>query len=575
MRPNDDSRGPGDVRGPTDRSDRRRSSSSVVQEVRYDRLAALPAAGLGDAAPFAGGWRSPWRRRAVVLVIASLAVLSACGAPDDAVAPDDEVAAAPVPDAGARTLRLAHIDGGTALDPPVDWFIEQVDAVSDGALTIELVTDCCGAEPDVEEQLVAAVASGEFDLGWVGTRVFEGLGVNELAALTAPALLDSYAVQQAVLASDIPQEMLDGLDAVGVEGVAVLPGSLRLPLAVEKPLLVPTDWQGVTFHTVRSAGNATTISALGATPVDVGFAARNAGLVDGSIQGLENSVIFHTQAAFDLAPYVTLNVRLWPRVSALLIDPEVLPELDDTELGWLQQAAANVVGRTRELAELDTAAIADGCAKGGRYALADDAELAAMSDALEPIIAELGQDTTTGEFIERIQELAESITAEQPPVVPEGCAADEPVPAVAGEEPETWDGSAIPDGTYEKSVTREEAVAAGVPVSFLDQPDEFLGIDEFHITIRLQDGHYQFLANYVGGTQVGDRGTYTYDASGRLVKTSNSSGCPGCTSVFEWSFEEDTLVLEVSEDEGDYPDWTEMDRAITRVYDAGTFQKTS
>jgi TRAP-type transport system periplasmic protein len=552
----------------------RSSTSTVVQVATSEGPEARPVAGrAAEPQTGSGRRRSSWRRRATI-VIAVLAVLPACSAVDDAEAPDDEAAAAPVADTRPRTLRLAHIDGGAALDPAVDWFIEQVDAVSDGALTVERVADCCGAEPDVEEQLVAAVAAGEFELGWVGTRVFEGLEVNEFAALTAPSLLDSYALQEAVLASDIPQEMLDGLDAVGVEGIAVLPGSLRLPLAVEGPMLTPADWRGVTFHTIRSAGNATTISALGATPVDVGFAERNAGLVDGSIQGLENSMIFHTQAAFDLAPYVTLNVPLWPRVSALLMDPEVIAELDETQLGWLRQAGANVVARTGELADLDAEAIADGCEKGGRYALANDAELAAIHEAFEPVIAELGRDGTTGEFIERIRELAKSITAEQPPDVPEGCAAEDPVTAVAGEEPEAWAGPTIPDGTFEKTVTREEAVAAGVPVSFLDQPGEFLGIDEFHITIRLQDGRYQFLANYVGGTQVGDRGTYTYDEGGRLVKTSSSSGCSGCTSVFDWSFEEDVLVLEVSEDGGDYPDWTDVDRAITRVYDAGTFQRT-
>lgn len=96
------------------------------------------------------------------------------------------------------------------------------------------------------------------------------------------------------------------------------------------------------------------------------------------------------RAAFDLAPHVTLNVRLRPRVSTLLVDPAVLRKLDDTELGWLRQASANVVGRTRELAELDA--------------------------------------------------------AEQPPDVPEGCAAEEPVTAVEGQDPEAWDGPTIPDG---------------------------------------------------------------------------------------------------------------------------------
>ena len=99
----------------------------------------------------------------------------------------------------------------------------------------------------------AAVAAGEFDLAWVGARVFDTLGVNSFRALTAPMLIDSYPLQQAVIASDIPGEMLAELDQLDVTGIALLADGLRKPIAVDQPLLSPADFDGLTFTALRSA----------------------------------------------------------------------------------------------------------------------------------------------------------------------------------------------------------------------------------------------------------------------------------------------------------------------------------
>jgi TRAP-type transport system periplasmic protein len=144
-------------------------------------------------------------------------------------------------------------------------------------------------EPDAEQQVVRATAHGDVDLGWTGTRVFDTLGVTSLQALTAPLLVDSYALQQIVINSDMPGRMLNGLDQVGVTGLAVLAGGLRRPIAVKGPLLGPPDWKGLTIQTFRSNSQAETIRALGATPTDVGPADRDTGLAAGQIHGFETA----------------------------------------------------------------------------------------------------------------------------------------------------------------------------------------------------------------------------------------------------------------------------------------------
>ena len=74
--------------------------------------------------------------------------------------------------------------------------------------------------------------------------MFDTLGVTGFQALKAPMLIDSYPLQQAVIASDIPGEMLAGLDELGVSGIAVLADGLRKPIAVKHPVLGLGDCAG-------------------------------------------------------------------------------------------------------------------------------------------------------------------------------------------------------------------------------------------------------------------------------------------------------------------------------------------
>ena len=97
--------------------------------------------------------------------------------------------------------------------------------------------------------MVHAVAAGTVDLGWAGSRVFDTVGMRSWQALSAPLLIDSYPLENAVLRSGMPGRMLAGLPKIGVAGLGVLGESLRLPFRAHRPLLAPADWRGVSFGT--------------------------------------------------------------------------------------------------------------------------------------------------------------------------------------------------------------------------------------------------------------------------------------------------------------------------------------
>jgi hypothetical protein len=55
-------------------------------------------------------------------------------------------------------------------------------------------------------------------------------------------LIDSYALEDAVIDSGITERMMPALDDLGVVALGVLPDGLRRPIGVTGPILGPADW---------------------------------------------------------------------------------------------------------------------------------------------------------------------------------------------------------------------------------------------------------------------------------------------------------------------------------------------
>jgi TRAP-type transport system periplasmic protein len=390
-------------------------------------------------------------------------------------------------------LRLANTNGDIVLTPTVEYFVQHVGELSGGNLRIEVVDDWGNSASDAERQVVNDVSSGEIDLGWAGTRVFDTLDVTSFQALTAPMLIDSYALENAVIQSGITDEMMQGLDDLGLAGLGVLPDGLRKPMAVTAPLLDPADWRGITFGTLMSRGQSEAIEALGATPAQVNRDEREKSLANGTIQGFETSIwVHHRNAALTtVAPYVTSNVTLWPQMDVLLANPARLEALTLGQRKWLEEAADAAAGRSAALADMDARALRGSCQAGARFAEASDADLAALQVAFAPVLAKFRQDPATEAFIGRIQELKQSTPPEPALSIPADCKGEAPEQPDAG----TGNAPAHLNGTYRMVLTQEDADKVG-------DTDTGYPLVE---TITLKDGQLK------GGCFGKDGGTYVVD----------------------------------------------------------------
>ena len=373
-------------------------------------------------------------------------------------------------------LRMANAYGDLQTAPVIEHFVSQVKARSGGDLRVQVASTWGDYADDAEQQVVGAVAAGKVDLGWAGARVFDTIGVSSFQALQAPMLIDNYALEQAVVASDMPGQMLQSLDKVGVRGLGVLADGLRKPVAVRHPLLGVGDWRGITFGTLKSQGQAQAIRSLGATPMEVFRRSRNQALLDGRLQGLEMDLLVYEHGALaQPAPYVTANVSLWPQLDVLFANPNRLARLTEQQRGWLQQAAQDAAGRVAALADRDAQSLKTACRSGARFANASPADLAALRGAFAPVYASLERDPQTKAFIEGIQALKQSTPAEAPLAIPAGCTGTAP------QQPAASAGTAPADlnGTYRYVLTKEDARKVGDP-----EVDQFPHVN----TVKLRDG---------------------------------------------------------------------------------------
>lgn len=303
------------------------------------------------------------------------------------------------------TLRMAHVDADVSLDPAAQLFMNRVKQLSKGQLRIRLVGECCTRENTNAKQLVKGVAVGDFDLGWAWTRGLEDLNVTTFQGLSAPRLIDSYALEKSVLAGGFEPSILPGLSSVGVKGIALEPGTLRRPIEAKTPLLDVGDWPNTTFWSNKSGIANATVTALGATSTQVRNDDRDSGLAAGTINGAENSVAWEASTQHVQDPVISINEALWARIDVLIANPLRLNKLTPKQRVWLTEAAHYTTGQTDAVAALDKAAVATVCMQGGHFATANADELNRIDARLEPVYASLQNDPFTLKLINQIKAL--------------------------------------------------------------------------------------------------------------------------------------------------------------------------
>jgi extracellular solute-binding protein (family 7) len=185
---------------------------------------------------------------------------------------------------------------------------------------------------------------------------------------------------------------------------------------------------------------------------------------------------------------VTSNLNLWPRPLVIIIGKQVLQSLTPDQQAALREAGTAAMPEALEASRAeDEAATANLCRVGFPFVTATPDDLAELRNALEPVYMELARDLQAKSALDTISALKSEVAV----------SAESPVcPAESG----SVVSEAIPNGTYETTVTRDDWLAAGRP------EDDFapgegdstftMEFDDGELTLFGPDGSVGFEASY-------------------------------------------------------------------------------
>ncbi len=366
------------------------------------------------------------RSLTVLLGAAALTVgLAACGG-------DDETPAGTGGSTGqsggdAVNLRLGYVT--TPQHPygiAIDAFAKEVSEKSAGRITVTTVPNYQGGDTP----LLDDVSAGTIEMAGISTAVFDGKAVNVFQPLQAPFLITNYPLSQAVLGGEIGQKMLDsenGPAKLGLVGLGILEGGLRLPVGRKKAFRSPADFKGAKIRAPQSQVLSTGLAALGAeaTPIPVGDVYT--ALQNGTVDGMEaNYGLIFTNKYQEVADFVTRDVVLWPFPAAVVINKGQFDGLSAEDQQILKDAgknlAANSVNVFLNPAPNATNFVAELCKAGMTFAVAGEANRAALAKAAESAYANLEKDAEVKDLIAQIRAAKDAAgPPNAPPPLPAGC----------------------------------------------------------------------------------------------------------------------------------------------------------
>ena len=240
------------------------------------------------------------------------------------------------------------------------------------------------------------------------------LSAHSPAALER-AVDDRYALLAAVLNSGLTTGMLRGLGALGLTGLGVLPGPLRYPVGIARPLLRPSDYAGQSIGVQQSLVASSTFRALGAKPVWFAVQAP----IDG-FGGVEQGINNIQGDRYAKPVTVTANVVLWPRPLVVFANRHTFAALTSPQRRILVQAAVDDV-QTETKVDLvqERQSTADLC-RGGlvRFVDATPADLVALRRAVEPVYARLDADPENQQQLAQIEAMRSRTSPEPQPMCP-------------------------------------------------------------------------------------------------------------------------------------------------------------
>jgi Bacterial extracellular solute-binding protein, family 7 len=317
-----------------------------------------------------------------------------------------------------------------------------------------------------------------------------------------------------------------------VVGIGVLPGPMRKVLGVSRPFLGPSDFAGQVIGGADNELARMTFDALGAEVQGVPAGGSLEGL-DGLEQQLDS---IWDNRYNNGAQAVTANLNLWPRPLVIIAGRNVFESLTPDQQAVLREApTAAIPGALEASRAEDEEAAGNLCRRGLPFVVASAEDLAELRSALEPVYERIAAEPDAETALDAISGLKSQVAAAAES--PLACSADSS--SVAS--------GLIPDGTYEMTMTREEALRGGAEL------EAEYDVTLFRVTF---DGGDVDMVEFLGGPggQEESGGHWTYSAYRDRVEITALDNAYTITG--RWSFDGTALTFTEVQPADDAAIWT-------------------
>jgi C4-dicarboxylate-binding protein DctP len=286
-------------------------------------------------------------------------------------------------DAGEKVVKLSHVTGGNTHPKVVaaNNFAERVNKDLNGKLCVEVYPNSTlfGDSKELEALLLGDVQMLAPSLSKFGSYT-KKYGVFDL-----PFIFKDMDAAMAFTASKTGKDLLNAMEDVGFVGLGYWMSGMKY-FSANKPLIVPTDANGLKFRVQNSDVAKAMIAAMGGSPQPMAFAEVYGALQTGVVDGQENTWSnIYTKKFFEVQDSTTQTSH---QLLAYLFmtSKEFLDSLDaDTRSKLIQIADEVTVAANNSVKDKEEANRKNILDAGGKINELTPAQRKQWVDAMKPV----------------------------------------------------------------------------------------------------------------------------------------------------------------------------------------------
>ena len=286
-------------------------------------------------------------------------------------------------DSGEIVAKLSHVTGGTT-HPKVlaaNMFAERVNEEMNGVMCVEVYPNSTlfGDSKELEALLLGDVQILAPSLSKFGSYTPK-YGVFDL-----PFIFQDIDAAMRFTESDDGQELLNAMEDVGFVGLGYWMSGMKY-FSANKPLMVPSDAEGLKFRVQNSDVAKAMIAAMGGSPQPMAFAEVYGALQTGVVDGQENTWSnIYTKKFFEVQDSVTeTNHQLLAYL--FMTSKEFLDNLTEEQRAQFQTIAREVTVAANNAVKAKEAQNRQNVLDaGGKINTLDAESRKAWVDAMKPV----------------------------------------------------------------------------------------------------------------------------------------------------------------------------------------------